>query len=459
MPLSKPVRFIERNSAQKRSMADFSDEEDRALVQLALQHAEKGKKRISWKAIATMMRATKRPEQLRLRLAGLKKRFGSDLVKFPRWYHIKKGCSKPSLAISSRKDDRKHDEPATLGRGIITATASQQGDTALIDLSTTLIDLFGEDPSSDEENLVPLVNTDRRKTPRSQHQQQLQYNSGLTDAYKIFRKYTDKLGGSVAEGAIYGEITQGSFQKIVDFLKRTCEFSSESSFLDIGSGFGKPNFHVAIDPGVEISYGVELEEIRCLLSLCNLKSALQTTNESVISSKKLFFSVGDIMNVNTFNPFSHIYTYDDGFPPMVLIHIAQGFNRSLSARYLISYHSPNEWIDNYGLEAEVIGQLQAARAGKGSKTCYFYKRLSSSWKRILKQEKKLFAQTEEHSQAEKEKEKLFLPIDPLFQHGFDVVARGKDGVLASIETFFKENLHGKRSKRIRKQTTSATRRR
>lgn len=46
-------------------------------------------------------------------------------------------------------------------------------------------------------------------------------------------------------------------------------FDENSSFIDVGSGLGKPNFHVAQDPGVEISYGLELEEVRWELSVSN----------------------------------------------------------------------------------------------------------------------------------------------------------------------------------------------
>lgn len=46
-------------------------------------------------------------------------------------------------------------------------------------------------------------------------------------------------------------------------------FDKNSSFIDVGAGLGKPNFHVAQDPGVEISYGLELEVVRWELSIAN----------------------------------------------------------------------------------------------------------------------------------------------------------------------------------------------
>lgn len=78
----------------------------------------------------------------------------------------------------------------------------------------------------------------------------------------------------------YGEITPGSlvnmfnlFQNISRLISKTGDFNfseekaesynmkSNSLFLDIGSGFGKPNFHAALQVGC-ISYGVEVVPAR-----------------------------------------------------------------------------------------------------------------------------------------------------------------------------------------------------
>ena len=47
-------------------------------------------------------------------------------------------------------------------------------------------------------------------------------------------------------------------------------------FLDVGSGLGKPNLHVAQYPGVKVSIGIELKRERWMLSLSNLKACLKT---------------------------------------------------------------------------------------------------------------------------------------------------------------------------------------
>ena len=80
--------------------------------------------------------------------------------------------------------------------------------------------------------------------------------------YKCVQDITGQLGGNGSGGAIYGEVTMYSMQRIINFLVKNCRFGAISRFIDIGSGRGKPNFHVAQDPGVRLSIGIELEEIR-----------------------------------------------------------------------------------------------------------------------------------------------------------------------------------------------------
>ena len=64
-------------------MADFSDAEDKQLVQIALKHEMAGT-RISWMEVAQQMKKWKNnKEKLRLRLKTLKDRFGPNICDFP----------------------------------------------------------------------------------------------------------------------------------------------------------------------------------------------------------------------------------------------------------------------------------------------------------------------------------------------------------------------------------------
>lgn len=84
--------------------------------------------------------------------------------------------------------------------------------------------------------------------------------------YQFVNQMTGALGGNGYNGAIYGELTVGSMQKVINIMVDKCEMNHRSRFIDVGAGLGKPNFHAAQSPGVRLSMGVELEHIRWQVS-------------------------------------------------------------------------------------------------------------------------------------------------------------------------------------------------
>ncbi|KAF0686817.1 Aste57867_21414 [Aphanomyces stellatus] len=235
----------------------------------------------------------------------------------------------------------------------------------------------------------------------------------VTTVYQLIHKQTGALGGNGAGGAIYGEITKNSMGKIIDYMVEHCDFSDQSVFLDIGSGLGKPNFHAAVTPGVAISYGVELEDQRWELSLYNLRAVLTSTVRSKV--RPVIFTQGDINDAETLDPFSHVYSFDVGFPPAVMAHIAECFNDSRESRYFISFHGPKKVIDQYGFDVEEIGRLATSMAGSSEgHAVYFYRKTD----------------TPASSSASSDDE---IEIDPMFRAGFQVVQQGHDKVVEWIE--------------------------
>mmetsp|Transcript_24351 Transcript_24351/g.35723 ORF Transcript_24351/g.35723 Transcript_24351/m.35723 type:complete len:408 (+) Transcript_24351:29-1252(+) len=202
--------------------------------------------------------------------------------------------------------------------------------------------------------------------------------------YKIIQKTTGALGGNGYDGAIYGELTMHSMQKVINYMVDNCEMTSSSRFIDVGSGLGKPNFHVTQDPAVRLSIGIELEEIRWQLGMQNLKSAIAEMHECIDASNddgKLNHGVnflhGDIFDVATTDPFTHVYMYDLGFPPPLQQKIAEYFNASTHAQYLVSYRPPRRVIKEYGYQVTEIGKINTSMTGSGENhTAYFYKRAS-----------------------------------------------------------------------------------
>ncbi len=132
--------------------------------------------------------------------------------------------------------------------------------------------------------------------------------------YTIVNKMTGSIGGNGCGGAIYGELTVGSMQKMIDLMKMHTNFGPNSRFIDVGSGLGKPNLHVTQDPGVEFSYGIEMEHVRWVLGMSNLNMILQYAKKHPDENiqHRCIFHHGDITEAKYFDPFTHVYMFDIG---------------------------------------------------------------------------------------------------------------------------------------------------
>ena len=197
----------------------------------------------------------------------------------------------------------------------------------------------------------------------------------IRKAYSLIQKTTGSIGGNSHGGAIYGEITLGSMQIIIDSMKQHTNLGPYSRFIDVGCGLGKPNIHIAIDPGVEFSYGIEIDRNRWVLGMNNLDVCIKETIEEAQSKQNERFlhhcilEHGDITNAKSFDPFTHVYMFDVGFPPTLLKKLAEIYNFSKS-QYLICYHAPKT-MRKHGFEIELIQKVETKMHGSGrSHTVY-----------------------------------------------------------------------------------------
>lgn len=155
--------------------------------------------------------------------------------------------------------------------------------------------------------------------------------------YGTINALTGEMGGCASGGAIFGELTMGSFDKLVQKLIVQTNLGPTSCFLDVGSGLGKPNFHVAQYPGVRLSMGIELIKNRWLLSMNVHRQLFQLAKiDRSIKVANCILIDGDIENSSNFNPFTHVYMFSIGFPENLWHHIAYMWNQS-SSPYLICF--------------------------------------------------------------------------------------------------------------------------
>ena len=144
----------------------------------------------------------------------------------------------------------------------------------------------------------------------------------VQEVYKLISRLTGSVGGNGSFGAIYGELTMGSMQKMVDLTKRYAEFGTASRFIDVGSGLGKPNIHVCQDPRVDFSYGIEMELSRWMLGVTNLQAVIKVVDSQIASDKHIsdqerlgcncYFDHGTILEASSFDPFTHVYMFSIG---------------------------------------------------------------------------------------------------------------------------------------------------
>ena len=247
-------------------------------------------------------------------------------------------------------------------------------------------------------------------------------------------------------GAIYGELTVGSMQKMIELMKIHTNLGPDSRFIDVGSGLGKPNLHVTQDPAVEFSYGIEMEQVRWMLGMSNLKVVLESavyqkssesdhTNQLQETEKlhsQCVFAHGDITEANYFDPFTHVYMFDIGFPPKLFKELGRMFNRSQS-EYLICYHGPKLMVERYGFNVELIIQAPTSMHGSSEGHMGYIYRRAGKKQKIPKGLEILNG----------------VPCDPLFANAWKSTKRDVKVIYEDVKKQVSDSLNSQRPKRKR----------
>jgi SAM-dependent methyltransferase len=196
-----------------------------------------------------------------------------------------------------------------------------------------------------------------------------------------------KRDADVRDGAIedenaasegYGEMTEGSIERLLLLLReltsaeldaplplRTPEkgqtiaeareangidLSEKSTFIDIGSGYGKVVFHAALTARVAKSVGVEYvpsraqkaSEVQAELLSGSKATSFMTSDACVlVSPSRCELEQGDATTWGAFK-FSHIYMYDRVFNEKTLALLAKQFNRS-NFKVMVTYQRVELW--------------------------------------------------------------------------------------------------------------------
>lgn len=263
---------------------------------------------------------------------------------------------------------------------------------------------------------------------------EIEIKDSVKQVYSIVKKLTGSIGGNGCFGPIYGELTMGSMQKMINLIKEHAELSTKSRFIDVGSGIGKPNLHVAQDPGVEFSLGVEVEHDRWLLGMNCLKGVLDAASDQsvdVTESERIhqncMFVCGDITESRSFDPFTHVYMFSIGFPPLLWCELSAMWNRS-SSDYLICYHNARDIVVNYEFDVELVAQTPTSMHGsKEGHTGYVYRRVAPTTTRA-KPKKRVATDLSTLSKVDI-MSSSFTVCDPIFAPAWNLVRNSSSIVL------------------------------
>ncbi|KAL3798349.1 hypothetical protein HJC23_005002 [Cyclotella cryptica] len=290
-------------------------------------------------------------------------------------------------------------------------------------------------------SLTPAIKKEapkEKKLPFGGTSKSIAIANNVRRVYRIVNKHTGSIGGNSHGGAIYGELTVGSMQKMTNLMIEHTGLGKESRFIDVGCGLGKPNLHVAQMPGVEFSFGIELCSTRWMLGIANLHQILQRAKMDEVEGRstdlighRCVLEHGDIREANFFDPFTHVYMFDIGFPPLLFHVLSDMFNKS-SSEFLICYHGPKLMIDTYEFDVELIVQTPTSMHGSSEvHTGYIYKRAQKSKIAGSRCKTKTFG----------------VPCDPLFAAAWKTCKSGLDGVLKHVAQHVDEHI-GSTEKRI-----------
>ncbi|KAH8584485.1 uncharacterized protein ELE39_002579 [Cryptosporidium sp. chipmunk genotype I] len=202
--------------------------------------------------------------------------------------------------------------------------------------------------------------------------------------------------GTSDEG-MYGEIREKGLRRI--FLKMAkYGLDNTSILLDIGSGRGVPNIVASFQNNLFSSIGVELDEKAFFLSLSNhlhiLESRKNTVTNATIenlnissvstyskANKKISigFFKGDATILESFEPVTHIYSFDAAMPIWMIKKFVDLFNVSSTTYCYVSFRK--DLVETLGIKAKRIHGISTQMMGSGEgRMCWLY--LKTDWKEI-----------------------------------------------------------------------------
>jgi len=186
---------------------------------------------------------------------------------------------------------------------------------------------------------------------------------------------------SSGSGGAYGENRASSVRALLDIARDKYCLTQNSVFLDVGSGRGVPSFVASAYTQRGASLGVEIDENAATLSQKNLVQLLEAMQQRQVESGidpyehapplHCGFLHADACDLESFDPATHVYSFDFAMPAFMIARFVKLFNSSHTAFIYMSFRK--DLVSVHGLRGCLMESLQLSMAGSGEKhLCYIY---------------------------------------------------------------------------------------
>jgi len=99
-------------------------------------------------------------------------------------------------------------------------------------------------------------------------------------------------------------------------------FDRTSKVIDLGCGQGKPSLHFAIAVNPCFNVGIEIVPWRWYQAILNLSKASDSSLIGNLPYPDCYFELGNIRDVQTFDPFTHVYMFSTGYVSNFIRHLS-----------------------------------------------------------------------------------------------------------------------------------------
>ena len=201
--------------------------------------------------------------------------------------------------------------------------------------------------------------------------------------YSAMQSAESKLGGGEGVEGLYGSITRTGTQEVLDCLALHACLCEDSVLVDIGAGLARPLLHAAVSHGVQHSFGIELDQVKCDKAFAFVERCLTAVRggdtEVPGPSDVPRVLCAPVEGVATLTPATHAYTFWEGVCSEARCAVGALFaaSETLGAISCIQRsirQDPVEVLQSYGFgDVKLVATCSVAMSGSGRRfTAYTF---------------------------------------------------------------------------------------